>query len=62
MRMPELGTDGFFEEANMGDKSPKSKQRNDQQKNAARANDTATAKLKQDGQSRAPKIPGKGKN
>jgi hypothetical protein len=47
----------------MGDRSPKSKQRSDQQKNAAKANDTAAAKSKQDGQSRAPtKIPGKGKN
>ena len=44
----------------MGDRSPKSKQRSDQQKSAAKATDDAAAKSKQDGQSRAPKIPGKG--
>jgi hypothetical protein len=45
----------------MGDKSPKSKQRSQQQKDANKAHDAAALKLKQDGQSRAPKIPGKGK-
>lgn len=45
----------------MGDKSPKSKQRSDQQKKAASAEGAAAARSKQDGQSRAPKIPGKGK-
>jgi len=46
----------------MGDKSPKSKQRSDQQKNAAKAQSASTAKFKQDSQSRAPKSPGKGKS
>ncbi len=46
----------------MGDKSPKSKQRTHQQKDAAKAHDTAAAKVKQDSQSRAPKTPGKGKS
>ena len=46
----------------MGDKSPKSKQRSDRQKNAAKAHDTAAAKSKQDSQSHAPKTPGKGKS
>jgi hypothetical protein len=38
----------------MGDKSPKSKQRGQKQKNAARAQGVADAKSKQAGQSRAP--------
>jgi hypothetical protein len=46
----------------MGDKSPKSKQRSHQQKNAAKAEGAAAAKFKQDSQSHAPKIPGKNKN
>jgi hypothetical protein len=46
----------------MGDKSPKSKQRSHQQKDTAKASIAAAAKSKQDSQSRAPKIPGKGKN
>ena len=46
----------------MGDKSPKSKQRSHQQKDAAKAHDAAAAQSKQNSQSRAPKIPGKGKN
>lgn len=41
-------------EANMGDRSPKSKQRDQKQKDVAKANDAATAKSKQDAQSRAP--------
>jgi uncharacterized protein YheU (UPF0270 family) len=41
-------------EATMGDRSPKSKQRDQQQKNTAKATDAAAAKTKQDGQSRAP--------
>jgi hypothetical protein len=41
-------------EANMGDRSPKSKQRDQKQKNVAKASDAAAAKSKQDGQSRAP--------
>ena len=48
-------------EAIMGDRSPKSKQRDQRQKNAAKASDDAAAKQKQDAQSRAP-LPGqKGK-
>jgi hypothetical protein len=46
----------------MGDKSPKSKQRSHQQKDAAKAQHAATALSKQNSQSRAPKLPGKGKN
>ena len=46
----------------MGDKSPKSKQRSHQQKNAAKAEGAAAAKFKQDSQSRAPKTPEKGRN
>jgi hypothetical protein len=42
-----------MEEA-MGDKSPKSKQRGQKQKDAARAQGVADAKAKQAGQSRAP--------
>jgi len=38
----------------MGDKSPKSKQRGQKQKDAARAQGVADAKSKQTGQSRAP--------
>ena len=45
----------------MGDKSPKSKQRSDQQKNAAKASDAAAAKVKQDSQSHAPNTAGKKK-
>ena len=41
-------------EANMGDRSPKSKQRDQKQKNVAKASDAAVAKSKQEGQSRAP--------
>jgi hypothetical protein len=44
----------------MGDKSPKSKQRSHQQKNAAKAEGAAAAKSKQASQSHVPaKIPGK---
>ena len=45
----------------MGDKSPKSKEKGQKQKNAARADDAAAARAKQAGQSRAPQIPGKGR-
>jgi hypothetical protein len=45
----------------MGDKSPKSKQRDQRQKNAVKAGDAVAAKSKQDSQNRAPQIPGKGK-
>jgi hypothetical protein len=38
----------------MGASSPKSKQRDPQQKNAAKASDAAAAKSKQAGQSHAP--------
>jgi hypothetical protein len=38
----------------MGDRSPKSKQRDQKQKDAAKATDAATARAKQDSQSRAP--------
>ena len=41
-------------EVNMGDRSPKSKQRDQKQKDTAKATDAAAAKSKQDGQSRAP--------
>jgi hypothetical protein len=40
-------------EAMMGDRSPKSKQRDQKQRDAAKASDTAAAKSKQDAQSRA---------
>jgi len=45
----------------MGDKSPKSKQRDQKQKDAARAEDAAHAKSKQESYRQAPSIPGKGK-
>lgn len=48
-------------EVSMGDKSPKSKQRDQQQKNAAKATGAAAAKSKQDAQSRAPLPNAKGK-
>jgi uncharacterized protein YheU (UPF0270 family) len=41
-------------EANMGDRSPTSKQRDQKQKDVAKASDAAAAKSKQDAQSRAP--------
>ena len=41
-------------EANMGDRSPKSKHRDQKQKDTAKASDAAAAKSKQDAQSRAP--------
>ena len=41
-------------EANMGDRSPKSKQRDQKQKDVAKASDAAAARSKQDAQSRAP--------
>ena len=44
----------------MGDKSPKSKRRGQQQKNAAKAEDAAAVKAKQYSQSRALQTPGKG--
>jgi hypothetical protein len=43
----------------MGDRSPKSKQRDQKQKDFAKATGAAEAKSKQDKQSRAP-LPGKG--
>jgi len=46
----------------MGDRSPKSKQRDQKQKDLAKAEGTAAAKFKQDSQSRAPQTPSKGKN
>ena len=45
----------------MGDKSPKSKQRGQKQKDFARARDAAEAKSKQDRQSWAPQTSAKGK-
>jgi hypothetical protein len=48
-------------EAPVGDKSPKSKERDQKQKNAARAESTAQARSKQDRQNRATQIPGKAK-
>jgi uncharacterized protein YheU (UPF0270 family) len=41
-------------EDNMGDRSPKSKQRDQKQRDVAKASDAAAAKSKQDAQSRAP--------
>jgi hypothetical protein len=48
-------------EGPMGDKSPKSKQRDQKQKDAARAEGAAQAKAKQQSYSQGPPIPGKGK-
>jgi uncharacterized protein YheU (UPF0270 family) len=48
-------------EAIMGDRSPKSKQRDQKQKNATKANDAAAAKSKQDSQSHAPLSQPKGR-
>ena len=45
----------------MGDKSPKAKQRDQKQKNAARAENAAQAKSKQESFHQTPSIPGKGK-
>ena len=45
----------------MGDKSPKAKQRDQKQKNAARAEGAAQAKSKQDSYRRTAAMPGKGK-
>ncbi len=44
-----------------GDKSPKSKQRGQKQKDVARASGAADAKAKQDSQNRAPASAGKGR-
>ena len=48
-------------EGHVGDRSPKSKERDQKQKNAAKAESAAQARSKQDGQSQAPQIPGKPK-
>ena len=48
-------------EAAVGDKSPKSKERDRKQKNAAKAESAADARSKQDSQNRATQIPGKAK-
>ena len=45
----------------MGDKSPKSKQRDQKQKNAARAEGAAQAQSKQNSYRQTPSVPGKGK-
>ena len=45
----------------MGDKSPKSKQRDQKQKSTAKADDAARARSKQDEHNRAAQVPGKGK-
>jgi hypothetical protein len=45
----------------MGDKSPKSKQRDQKQRDTARADGAAQAKSKQDSYRQTPSIPGKGK-
>lgn len=45
----------------MGDKSPKSKQRDQKQKDVARAGAAAQAQSKQAGFKRTPALPGKGK-
>jgi len=41
-------------EGHVGDRSPKSKERDQKQENAAKAENAAQARSKQDGQSRAP--------
>ena len=46
-------------EAPVGDKSPKSKERDQKQKDAAKAEGAAQARSKQDSQNRATQIPGK---
>ena len=48
-------------EAPVGDKSPKSKERDQKQKNTAKAESAAQARSKQDSQNRATQIPGKAK-
>jgi hypothetical protein len=48
-------------EAPVGDKSPKSKERDQKQKNAAKTESAAQARSKQDSQNRATQIPGKAK-
>jgi len=48
-------------EAHVGDRSPKSKERDQKQKNAVKAESAAQAKSKQDTQNRATQIPGKTK-
>lgn len=45
----------------MGDKSPKSKERGQKQKNAARVTGASKAAFKQAGQSQVPKTPPQGK-
>lgn len=45
----------------MGDRSPKSRERGQKQKDAARATGAAKAAAKQASQSQAPKIPTQGK-
>ena len=45
----------------MGDRSPKSKERDQKQKNVAKADSAAQARSKQDSQNRAAHIPGKPK-
>ena len=49
-------------EAPVGDKSPKSKERDQKKKNAAKAESAAQARSKQDSHNRASQIPGKAKN
>ena len=48
-------------EGPVGDKSPKSKERDQKQKTAAKAESAAQARWKQDSQNRATQIPGKAK-
>jgi len=48
-------------EGPVGDRSPKSKDRDQKQKNAAKEENAAHARSKQDSQSRATQIPGKAK-
>ena len=48
-------------EASMGDKSPKSKDRDKKQKKAAKAGDAADARSKQDVHNRSPLLTPKGK-
>ena len=60
--LPTKSTPGTVDtEVIMGDRSPKSKQRDQKQKTASQASDKAAAKSKQDSNSHAPTLPGKGK-
>jgi len=59
-----VGSDGLNHprEVPVGDKSPKSKERDQKKKNAAKAESAAQARSKQDSHNRASQIPRKAKN